>query len=109
MAFEFNSNNSYLFNINEFTDDNRVHYKKIQAVLKANPEINSSIIIKIIAPAIRSTEEGEIQHKFLRSSDGEFLSMKGDTSISPLQTNLITFDNYELITEDSYLLMVKEG
>ena len=78
MAFIFDSNNSYIFNIDEFTDNNRVHSKRIKATLKSqtNLDISSFIDINVVAPAIRSTEEGGIQHKFLKTSDEKFLSLK---------------------------------
>lgn len=77
MIFEFNSDNSYLFDISEFTDDDRIHQKIIKAVSRFNPDVNCSININVIAPAIRSTEiDGEFKHKFLRTSDGKFLSLK---------------------------------
>lgn len=67
-----------IFDIAEFTDDNRVHPKKIKAVLTTNNNISSSVNINVVAPAIRSTEEEgvEFQHKFLKTSDGKFLSLK---------------------------------
>lgn len=79
--FEFGikdgENQVKIFDIAEFIDDNRVHPKKIKATLISNPEIQSSVNINVVAPAIRSTEEeGEIRHKFLKTSDGKFLSLK---------------------------------
>lgn len=67
-----------IFDIAEFTDDNRVHPKKIKATLISNPEIQSSVNINIVAPAIRSTEEEgtESHHKFFKTSDNKFLSLK---------------------------------
>lgn len=80
--FEFGIENGVnkvkIFDIEEFIDDNRVHPKKIKATLISNPEIKSSVNINVVAPAIRSTEEegAEFQHKFLKTSDGKFLSLK---------------------------------
>ena len=79
--FEFGikdgENQVKIFDIAEFIDDNRVHPKKIKATLISNPEIQSSVNINVIAPAIRSTEEGtEFHHKFFKTSDGKFLSLK---------------------------------
>lgn len=120
MSFIFDSNNSYIFNIDEFIDNNRIHYKKIQASLKDNLEINSSIIIKVIAPAIRSTEDDEeIQHKFFKTLDGQYISLAGDVFIPSPIGNLWTLagENIEegdLITKEDLetnrkpcLLMVK--
>lgn len=79
MSFIFDSNNSYIFNIDEFTDNDRIHSKRIKATVKSktNLDISSFVDINVVAPAIRSTEkEGEIQHKFLKTSDGQFLSLK---------------------------------
>lgn len=79
--FEFGikdgENQVKIFDIAEFTDDNRVHPKRIKATLKSDLNISSFVNINVVAPAIRSTEEeGEIQHKFLKTSDGKFLSLK---------------------------------
>ena len=80
--FEFGikdgENQVKIFDIAEFIDDNRVHPKKIKATLISNPEIQSSVNINVIAPAIRSTEEerAEFQHKFFKTSDNKFLSLK---------------------------------
>lgn len=80
--FEFGikdgENQIKIFNIAEFIDDNRIHPKKIKATLISNPEIKSYINISVIAPAIRSIEEegAKFQHKFLKTFDGKFLSLK---------------------------------
>ena len=79
--FEFGIKNGEnqvkIFDIAEFIDDNRVHSKRIKAALKSNLNISSFVNINVVAPAIRSTEEyREIQHKFLKTSDGKFLSLK---------------------------------
>lgn len=79
--FEFGikdgENQVKVFDIAEFIDNNRVHPKRIKATLKSNLNVSSFVNINIVAPAIRSTEEeGEIQHKFLKTSDGKFLSLK---------------------------------
>ena len=79
--FEFGikdgENQVKVFDIAEFIDDNRVHPKRIKATLKSNLNVSSFVNINIVAPAIRSTEkEGEIQHKFFKTSDGKFLSLK---------------------------------
>ena len=66
-----------IFDIAEFIDDDRVHPKRIKATLKSDLNISGFVNINVVAPAIRSTEkEGEIQHKFLKTSDGKFLSLK---------------------------------
>ena len=79
--FEFGikdgENQVKIFDIAEFIDDNRIHSKRIKATLKSDFNISSFVNINVVAPAIRSTEEkGEIQHKFLKTSDGKFLSLK---------------------------------
>lgn len=79
--FEFGikdgENQVKIFDIAEFIDDNRVHPKRIKATLKSNLNVSSFVNINVVAPAIRSTEkEEEIQHKFLKTSDGKFLSLK---------------------------------
>lgn len=79
--FEFGikdgENQVKVFDIAEFIDDNRIHPKRIKATLKSNLNVSSFVNINVVAPAIRSTEEeGEIQHKFLKTSDEKFLSLK---------------------------------
>ena len=79
--FEFGikdgENQVKIFDIAEFIDNNRVHTKRIKATLKSDLNISSFVNINVIAPAILSTEEyGEIQYKFLKTSDGKFLSLK---------------------------------
>ena len=80
--FEFGikdgENQVKVFDITEFIDDNRVHPKRIKATLKSNLNISSFVNINVVAPAIRSTEEegAEFQHKFLKTSDEKFLSLK---------------------------------
>lgn len=80
--FEFGikdgENQVKVFDIAEFIDDNRIHPKRIKAALKSNLNISSFVNINVVAPAIRSTEEegAEFQHKFLKTSDGKFLSLK---------------------------------
>lgn len=79
--FEFGikdgENQFKIFDIAEFIDDSRIHTKRIKATLKSDLNISSFVNINVVAPAIRSTEEyGEIQHKFLKTSDGKFLSLK---------------------------------
>ena len=79
--FEFGikdgENQVKIFDIAEFIDDDRVHPERIKATLKSDLNISSFVNINVVAPAIRSTEkEGEIHHKFLKTSDGKFLSLK---------------------------------
>lgn len=79
--FEFGikdgENQVKIFDIAEFIDDDRVHPKRIKATLKSDLNISSFVNINVVAPAIRSTEkEGEIHHKFLKTSDGKFLRLK---------------------------------
>lgn len=74
---ELTKDNSYTVQIEEFNDDFRIHPKKLTVKLKNNEKINASIIVNIAAPAIRSTETNEeFQHKFFKTSDGKFLSLK---------------------------------
>jgi hypothetical protein len=66
----------YIVEIEEFNDDERLHDKTLEAVL-SHKGLNAQLEIKVIAPAIRSTEiEGNFAHKFFKTSDGLFLSLK---------------------------------
>ena len=76
---ELTANNSYIVDIMEFTDDERVKKKILKAELKNNPKVSDSIIINIVAPAIRSTEKtGDFSHLFFKTSDGFYLSLEND-------------------------------
>lgn len=108
---ELIKDNSYLINIKEFTDNNRVHPKKIKAILKNNSDINDSIIIYALAPSLRTTElinkkEADFEHLFLKSSDNKFINIEGKIEIE--ETNLESLDGYELLSSDRVLILSKE-
>ena len=66
--------NSYIVDIEECNDDERLHDKILKAKL-TDRNLEVQLQIKVIAPAIRSTEING-KHKFFKTSDNKFLSLK---------------------------------
>lgn len=103
---ELTLNNPYITNIMDFIDDERVKQKIIKATLKNNSSVTHSIIINVVAPAIRSTEKTEgYNHLFFKTKDGLFLNLKNDDfEIEITDSNLISSDGYNLSSLNNFLL-----
>lgn len=104
--------NPYYIDILEFTDDNRLKKKKIEAELTTFPGVESSININILAPAIRSTEKkGEFNHLFFKTADGLYLSLENDDFyIDKDSSNLFSLDDFMLSSIDNFVLeCLEEG